>query len=305
MVLFVGARGSAGVSQRFDGYQQRHAWLALPVAVGKRYALQRCASFAAMVGYYGFVSILPLFLVATSLTRVVLAGHPGLQASVTDALVQHMGVIGDELERTINPSGGDAVAIVVGLIVALWAGLGVMQSLQVAFNTIWGIPFEEQPTFARSRLRSLVTIVAFGIVLLVSAVLPAVVSLVGLSVGGQAIGFVASYAFAFALYCLIYRVLTSVPLEWRDVIPGAVPAAAVLVALQALGAQIVDRWISNASVLYGYFGVTLGMLLWISLLAQVTLFGAQLNAVVKRRLWPRSILVRGEPRPPDAPKSLA
>jgi uncharacterized BrkB/YihY/UPF0761 family membrane protein len=300
MVPTVGARGSPRLSERFDRFQQRHAWLALPVAVGYRYALQRCASFAAMVGYYGFVSILPLFLVATSLTRIVLAGHPGLQASVSDAMA-NFGVLGRELEKTIHPTGGDAVAIVVGLVVALWAGLGVMQSLQVAFNTIWGIPFEDQPTFAHSRLRSLVTIVAFGIVLLASAVLPAVVSLVGLSAGGQVIGFLASYAFAFMLYCLAYRVLTDVSLAWADVLPGAVLAAAALVALQVLGATILDRWISHASVVYGYFGVTLGMLLWISLLAQVTLFGAQLNAVLKRRLWPRSILDRRtEPDEPPA-----
>ncbi len=288
----MGTSGSPRLTERFDRLQQRHAWLALPVAVGHRYALQRCASFAAMVGYYGFVSILPLFLVATSLTRIVLAGHPGLQASVIDAMATHFGVLGDELAKTIHPTSGDAVAIVVGLVVALWAGLGVMQSLQVAFNTIWGIPFEDQPTFAHSRLRSLVTIVAFAIVLFVSAVLPAVVGLLGLSVGGQVIGFVAAYAFAFVLYCLVYRVLTDVPLGWADVLPGAVLAAAALVVLQVVGARIVDRWISHASVLYGYFGVTLGMLLWISLLAQVTLFGAQLNAVLKRGLWPRSILDR-------------
>ena len=104
-----------------------------------------------MVAYYGFVSTLPLFLVATSLIRVFLAGYPELQASVSDALVERFGALGSELERTIEPTTGDAVAIVVGLVVALWAGLGVMQSLQVAFNTIWGIPREEQPTFARSR----------------------------------------------------------------------------------------------------------------------------------------------------------
>ncbi len=117
----------------------------------------------------------------------------------------------------------------------------------------------------------------------------------GLSAAGNVLGFLASFAIALAMYTLAYRVLTSVPLGWRDVLPGAAMAAAVLVALQALGAFIVDRWISKASALYGYFGVTLGMLLWISLLAQVTLFGAQLDAVRVRRLWPRSILDRSDP----------
>ena len=156
---------SSRFMERVDHAQQQRAWSVFPVAVGHRYALQRCATFAAMVAYYGFVSILPLFLVATSLIRVFLAGYPKLQASVSDALVERFGTLGSELEKTIQPTTGDAVTIVVGLVVALWAGLGVMQSLQVAFNTIWGIPREEQPTFARARLRSLVIIAAFGVVL--------------------------------------------------------------------------------------------------------------------------------------------
>jgi membrane protein len=286
--------GSPRLMERVDRVQQSRAWLAFPVAVGHRYAIQRCATFAAMVAYYGFISILPLFLVATSLTKVFLAGYPGLQTSVTNSLLEHFGVLGSELERTIQPSTGDAFAIVIGLIVALWAGLGVMQSLQVAFSTIWGIPREEQPTFARARLRSLVIIIAFGIVLLASAVLTSLVSLLGLSVGGQVMGFVASYLFAFAVYVLVYRVLTGVDLAFRDVLPGAALAAGALVALQTVGALIIGRWIGNASALYGYLGVTLGMLLWISLLAQVTLLGAELNAVWKRRLWPRSILDRSD-----------
>jgi membrane protein len=286
-------------TQRLDGVQQRHVWLAFPVAVGHRYAIQRTATFGAMIAYYGFVSILPLFLVATSITRIVLAGNPQLQASVTDALLNHFGVLGAELQKTIHPSTGDTVAIVVGLIVALWAGLGVMQSLQIAFNSIWGIPRERQPTFARARLISLVAILGFGVVLFVSAILPAVVTVIGISAGGRAIGFVASLAIALALYLLTYRFLTDARLTWADVLPGAAVSAVALVALQAIGARLLDHWIRNASALYGYFGVTLGMLLWISLIAQVTLIGAQVNAVRTRHLWPRSILDRrDDPLPP-------
>ena len=83
--------------------------------------------------------------------------YPGLQASVTDDARRPVRGARGRARRTIQPTTGDAVAVAVGLLVALWAGLGVMQSLQVAFNTIWGIPRDEQPTFARSRLRSLLS----------------------------------------------------------------------------------------------------------------------------------------------------
>ena len=279
-----------------DRLQQRHAWLAFPAAVAHRYGWQRTAGFAAMIAYYGFLSILPLFLVAVSLSRLLLEDHPSLQASVMDTLVGRFGVLGEELAASIEPTTGDTVAVVVGLLVALWAGLGVLQSMQRAFNDIWEVPREEQPTFVRSRLRSLLTIVGFGIVVLISSVLPAVLAVAGLTVGSWLLGLVVSYVVALLLYLLAYRLLTSARLRWRDVAPGAALAAATWVGLQTLGVWLLDRWIGDSSALYGSFGVTLGMLLWISLIAQVTLFGAQLNAVRVRHLWPRSFLDRsGDP----------
>jgi YihY family inner membrane protein len=276
--------------ERVDRLQQRHRWLAFPVAVAHRYSRQRSAAFAAMIAYYGFLSMFPLFLVAVSLTKLLLQGSPSLQASMIDALVDRFGVLGEELAGSIEPTTGDTVTVVLGLLVALWAGLGVLQSLQQAFNAIWDVPREEQPTFVRSRVRSLLMLVAFGVVVLVSVLLPTILALVGLPERTLIVGIVATYAFTVILYLLAYRTLTSVSLRWTDVLPGAALAAVVWVGLQTVGAVLLDRWIGDASALYGSFGVALGMLVWISLIAQVTLFGAQLNVVRTRRLWPRSVL---------------
>ena len=51
---------------------------------------------------------------------------------------------------------------------------------------------------------------------------------------------------------------------------------------------------SRACELYGFFRVTVGMLVWISLGAQITLYGAELNVFTKLRLWPVSIVGRPE-----------
>ena len=46
-----------------DRLQQRHAWLAVPVAVWKKFGDDRAGNLAALVAYYAFVAIFPLLLV--------------------------------------------------------------------------------------------------------------------------------------------------------------------------------------------------------------------------------------------------
>jgi uncharacterized BrkB/YihY/UPF0761 family membrane protein len=41
---------------------------------------------------------------------------------------------------------------------------------------------------------------------------------------------------------------------------------------------------------YGFFAIVIGLLAWIYLGAQVMLLSAELNVVLARRLWPRSLL---------------
>ena len=58
----------------------------------------------------------------------------------------------------------------------------------------------------------------------------------------------------------------------------------------AAGGWIVSDRLRSSSDVYGTFAVVIGLLAWIYLGAQVTLLGAELNAVVARRLWPRSLI---------------
>ena len=50
-----------------------------------------------------------------------------------------------------------------------------------------------------------------------------------------------------------------------------------------------DRQLRGAEALYGFFGIVLGLLSWIYIGAQLMLLSAELNVVLARRLWPRSL----------------
>lgn len=57
-----------------------------------------------------------------------------------------------------------------------------------------------------------------------------------------------------------------------------------------MGGFYVAHQLQGASEVYGTFALVIGLLAWIFLGAQVTLFAAEVNVVKKRRLWPRSIV---------------
>ena len=57
------------------------------------------------------------------------------------------------------------------------------------------------------------------------------------------------------------------------------------------------RTLKNAGPTYGSFAVVIGLLSFIYLVAQLTIYGAEINAVRKKHLWPRSLV--DEPTPGD------
>ena len=57
-----------------------------------------------------------------------------------------------------------------------------------------------------------------------------------------------------------------------------------------MGGYYLTHEIRSAGNVYGTFALVIGLLVWISLGAQVTLYGAEINVVWFRRLWPRSLV---------------
>ena len=57
-----------------------------------------------------------------------------------------------------------------------------------------------------------------------------------------------------------------------------------------LGTYFVTNMLRGRSEAYGVFGLVLGLIAWIYLLALVLVLAAEINVVAQRRLWPRALL---------------
>ena len=212
-----------------------------------------------------------------------------MQDAIQTSAVANFPVIGEEISKNLHSLRGSGLALGIGLAVSLWAGLGVMKVLQTAMNAVWNVPYRYRPIFWLSLLRAILMLLVLGVIMIASAAAGGVGAgsdnwLLGIA------GTTISVVLNLVLFLLAFRILTTEDLTWGDVFPGALIAALAWSALQGVGGYIVSHQLRGASDTYGTFAIVIGLLAWIYLGAQITLFAAEVNVVRKRRLWPRAIV---------------
>lgn len=274
---------------RFDHLQRRRAWLAFPVAVAKKFGDDRASSLAALVAYYGFFSLFPLMLVLVTVSGIVLQGDPDLRQRIVDSALNQFPIIGSDIGRNVHAIQGDVLALVIGVVGALWAGLAVVDALQNAMNNVWGVSRDREPSFMRRKLRGVVMLITLGAAILVAAATAGMTASFGRSPVILIIGFVIAAAIDVAVCEIAFRWLTVADIRWRDVWPGALVGGVGWMILQASGGSLIARQIQGASAIYGFFAVVIGLLWWMLLSAQLFLLAAEVNVVRVRGLWPRSL----------------
>jgi hypothetical protein len=96
-------------------------------------------------------------------------------------------------------------------------------------------------------------------------------------------------AFNVGMYIGAFRVLTPKGVPTPNLLPGAITGGILWTVLQVLGTYLVHHYLHSDSV-YGVFGTVLGLIAWIYLAVEITVYSAEINVVLARRLWPRAII---------------
>ncbi|MGZ4186975.1 MAG: YihY/virulence factor BrkB family protein [Solirubrobacteraceae bacterium] len=285
----------------FDRAQRRRPWLAIPVAVFKKFGDDQGGGLAALVAYYSFFSLFPLLLVFVTVLGFVLQGNPDLQKSVENSVLGQFPVIGKQIR--VHALEGSATALVIGLVGALWGGLGVTQAAQRAFDHVWAVPHKQRPDFLHSRLRGIALLIVMGTLFIVATAAS------GLVTGGlhgpllKVAGIATALLLNLALFFFAFRLMTSDEVATKCLLIGVAVAAAVWELLQIVGGYYIDHIYKHSSSTYAQFTLVIALLIWLHLGAQMTLYAAEINVVVARKLWPRSLF--GDPDQPADQKTLA
>jgi membrane protein len=273
--------------------QRRRGWMAFPFAVVKKFSEDDAGNLAALIAYYAIFSIFPLLLALSTILGFALHGHPQWQSDVTHSALKNLPLVHLQTNRA---QAGSVVALIVGLAISLWSGLGVAKTAQTAFNTVYLVAHTDRPNFLKSTLRALGLVVVGGAGLILTTALSSAVanvqSIDGVSVGPglRVVGTAVAVLLNAALFLLLFRWLTVRHVGWRDALPGALIAAVVLQALQIAATAFINHKLKGASTTYGkdVAGVIV-LMSWFYLQAQVVLIAAEVNVVREYRLWPRGL----------------
>ena len=282
------------LTEWLDGYQRRHRWVGFPVAVIYKFFEDHGPYLAALITFYGFLSLFPLLLLLTSLLGFLLQGDSDLQQRILDSTLSQFPIIGDQLNDPQSLQGS-GTAVVIGVLVALYGALGVAQALQHAMNVAWAVPRNRRPNPVKTRLRSLLLIGTAGIAVLATTILSALGG--GAGAGGAVftgpvavLVMVVAVMLNAAIFVLAFRIATASKLSVRDVAPGAVVAAVIWQLLQLFGTAYVTNVVKDANTTYGVFAVVLGLLVWIFLAALGVVLSVEINVVRTKNLFPRALL---------------
>jgi YihY family inner membrane protein len=279
-----------------DGVQQRNPATAFVFGVIKKFGDDRGGMLAGLMAFYGFLSFFPLVLVIITVTSFIAQGNAHLAANINNSALKEFPVIGPQiLGRSssgvhVNPLPGSGLGLIVGLLGLVWGALGAAQAVQFALQEVWDVPNKHRPSFFTRLFRGLSFFALLGFGFLAISALTALGSIVGQSIGAGVLGVIVAGGVSILLYLCVFRLLSPRTLSWGDLLPGAVVGGIGWEVLQTVGTGLVTHQLKHASQLYGSVGLVLGLISFLSLGAQLTIYSAEINVVRYRRLWPRSIV---------------
>src|SRR3954462_5334240 len=97
--------GAMTFVERLARFQRSPPRAGLPIAVVYKFADDQGNYLAALITYYGFLSIFPLLLLSSTILNFVLEGEPGLQHRVLDSALGQLPVVGTQLADPHGVSG--------------------------------------------------------------------------------------------------------------------------------------------------------------------------------------------------------
>ncbi len=283
-----------------DRLQRKHGVLGFPYAVLKKYGDDEGGRQAALITYYGFLSIFPLLLLGVAVLSRVLAGHPDLRQRLITEIVPP--ALRPTIEHSLATLPTSAIPFVAGLAGLLLSGTGVVFSAYQTLNHVAAVPFRFRAGFVSRYVRVLAVLA----MLLLGAVAVGGLTVVATALHGQpglerAAAVLGSALVVFAVVLLGAKLLLARPAPVRALWPGAILAAVAVTVVLNAGAPLLARLVAKAGPVYGSFATVAGMFALLYLVGQALVYAAEVAAVRYARLWPRAL----DPNRPTAADARA
>jgi YihY family inner membrane protein len=276
--------------RRVDALQQRHKAPAFVFGIIKKYGDDNAGALSGNLAHSAFVSVFPLLLVLVTILGLVASGDPALRQQALNAVAKQVPLIGHQLAGNVHTlRRSSVIGLVIGFGGLIWGTAGLAQAGLFTMAQVWNLPGPARPGYVQRLGRAALFLCVLGLGVIVTTLLT------GLGTFGHdstvIVAGVDALAVAanIAMYLAAFRVLTPSGIPTRQLVPGAVAGGLAWTVLQALGTYLVHHFLHSDSV-YGVFATVLGLVAWIYLGVEITVYAAEINVVLARRLWPRSII---------------
>jgi len=274
---------------------KKPSWIYVARKTLREFLADQCTDLAAALTYYSVLALFPAAVALLSLVSVV-----GQAQSTVSTLLQILRDVGaSSAANTLRPtltqlanSRGGGIALVIGLVVALWSASGYVGAFGRAMNRMYEIE-EGRPIWKLRPLMLLLTVVTVVLTALVAIALvltgpaaDAVGSAIGLGSTAVTVWNIAKWPVMLVVVILIVALLyyTTPNVQqpkFRWISPGAVLAIlAWIIASAAFGFYVAN--FSSYNKTYGSLAGVIVFLLWLWITNLALLFGAELDAELER-----------------------
>jgi len=280
-----------------DRFQRQHGVFGFPYAVIKKYGDDDGGREAALITYYGFLSIFPLLLLGVAILSKVLASDPELRQRLITEIVPPK--LQPTIEQSLARLPTSTVPFIAGLIGLLFAGTGVVFSAYQTLNNVAAVPRRVRAGFFPRYIRVFVMLATLLLgALAVGALTVAATALPGVPGLERTVAVLGSALVIFGVLLLGARLLLVRHAPFRALWPGAVMGAVVVALVLNLGTPLLARLVAKAGPVYGSFATVAGIFALLYLVSQALVYSAEVAAVRYAHLWPRALDVN-DPAPAD------
>jgi membrane protein len=272
-----------------DAFQQKHPLLALPYAIIKKYGDDDGGYQAALITYYGFLSIFPLLLVLVTVLQLWFGDDLAVRHEVTEGISRFFPLLGDQLQQNVHSIGKSGLGLIIGILVTIYGARGAADVFRHIMNNIWQVPRMRRAGFPHNIISSLVIMLATAFGFGASVLVSGFSATLGHAVWVKVLANIAGFAVMLGLFLFVARAATMRRVPVKDMIVGSTFAAVAIQILLTFGSIMVAHQLKNLNALYGTFAIVLGLLFWIYLLAQVIIYAVEIDSVRHLKLWPRGL----------------
>jgi membrane protein len=244
-------------------------------------------------------------------------GEDAVRSELFSSLRDLTGERGAEVIQTVlasaHESGGGWIAALISIFVLIFSATTAFAELKASLDDLWEVPPNQKggiQGMVRSRMLSFGLVLVLALFLLISLTVNA-----GLGAARKFYGdlwmastfatvadwlsSLFSFSVVVALFAVIFKLLPSARISWKDVIPGAIVTAALFL----VGKWGIGVYLSRGAAVsaYGAAGSLIALLLWIYYSAQIFFFGAVFTRQFALRFGKAADAAPTEPPPADSP----